>query len=129
MKRKKGKPVNFDVIVKFFMQHYDIPTRTDFNKLIKRLDHLEKLLTRAAATGRGSKAAAGRKGRPRSPSSGGETAADRVLEIIGQFNRGATVEDIRSGTGFDAKKIRNILYRLHKGGRIIRKGRGVYSLS
>ena len=36
MTRKKGKPVNFDVIVKFFLQHYDIPTRTDIDRVVKR---------------------------------------------------------------------------------------------
>jgi len=40
MTRKKGKPVSFDAMVKFFMQSYNIPTKKDMNKLMDRLDRL-----------------------------------------------------------------------------------------
>jgi len=36
--------------------------------------------------------------------------------------------DIQSQTGFEEKKIRNILYRLHRNGKIKRKSRGVYTV-
>ena len=37
MTRKKGKPISFDAMVKFFMQNYKIPTKTDIDRLEKRI--------------------------------------------------------------------------------------------
>ena len=44
MAKRKGKPVSFDAMVKFFMHHYDIPTKRDIEGLKDRLDRLEKLI-------------------------------------------------------------------------------------
>ncbi|MDJ0830052.1 MAG: hypothetical protein QNI92_09395, partial [Desulfobacterales bacterium] len=44
MTRRKGKSVSFDAMVKFFMQQYNIPTRKDVDKMIVRLDRIERLI-------------------------------------------------------------------------------------
>jgi hypothetical protein len=127
MARKKGKSPSFDAMVKFFMQSYDIPTKKDVNKLMAKLDHLEKLIK-----------ASGTPGRKVAPSSdrsisliatrtkSGTTAFDQVLEAIRGFKQGAGLVEIQTRTGFDDKKIRNIIFRLHKSGKIKRKSRGIY---
>ena len=130
MTRKKGRPVNFDVIVKFFMQHYEIPTRSDIDRLVRRLDHIEKLIKSApGAAGKNRRGGAAKKAvGVRDAAATGATAADRVVEVLGRFPGGAGVAEIRDATGFDDKKIRNILYRQHKLGNIRRKGRGMYAV-
>lgn len=127
MKRKKGKPVNFDVIMKFFMQHYDIPTGADIEKVLAKLDRLEQLI-------RASRAGSPRKrgtvsGKPRGQRAQARsivTAADQVLAVIRRHRKGAGLAEIKAGTGFDEKKIRNHVYRLHKMKKIKRKARGIY---
>jgi len=42
------------------------------------------------------------------------------------FKKGADLADIQGKTGFGEKKLRNIIFRLHKLGRIQRLSRGVY---
>lgn len=127
MTRKKGKAVSFDAMVKFFMQHYDIPTKKDVDRVVHKLDRLEKMLKDAGgSTGRRRTASrqpsAGARARGRS----GDTAMQQVLQVIQGMNQGAGFADIKSRTGFGDKKIRNIIYRLTKLGQIKRKSRGVY---
>jgi hypothetical protein len=118
MPRKKGKSISFDAMVKFFMHTYDIPTKRDVEKLMARLDRLEGLIssTAAAATGRG------RSARRRS----GVPAGDAVLDAIKRSRQGLKFADIQTKTGFVDKKIRNIIFRLNKLGKIKRHSRGVY---
>ena len=120
MARKKSKSVSFDAMVKFFLQHYDIPTKRDVEKLMEKIDRLENQLKTAgvAATRRSSRKSA------RSPK--GATASDMVLETIKSFKQGASFADIQAKTGFNEKKLRNIIFRLHKLEKIKRKSRGVY---
>ena len=49
MSRKKGKVVSFDAMVKFFMQHYNIPTKKDVDRLMAKLDRLENLMKNSMA--------------------------------------------------------------------------------
>ena len=127
MTRKKGKAVSFDAMVKFFMQHYDIPTKKDVDRVMDKLDRLEKMMKASGpATGRRRAAvrqtAAGSKRRGRS----GETAMQQVLQVVKEMKQGAGFADIKAKTGFDDKKIRNVIYRLTKLQQIKRKSRGVY---
>jgi hypothetical protein len=121
MARKKGKSVSFDAMVKFFIQHYNIPTRKDLDRLAQRLDLLEQLIRAQEGPARRGQRAKG----PRKASA--TTAMDTVLAIIQRAHEGATVVEIKAKTGFDDKKIRNIIFRLTKLGRIVRKARGVYT--
>ncbi len=120
MARKKTKSVSFDAMVKFFLQHYDIPTKRDVEKLINKIDRLEEQLKNSGAS------ANRRPARKNLRSAKGATASDTVLETIKHFKQGASFADIQAKTGFNEKKLRNIIFRLHKLEKIKRKSRGVY---
>jgi hypothetical protein len=120
MPRKKGKSISFDAMVKFFLHTYDIPTKRDVEKLIVRLDRLETLITSAPA------AAAGGRRKVARRRTGGVPAADAVLDAIKRSRQGLKFADIQTKTGYPDKKIRNIIFRLNKLGKIKRHSRGVY---
>jgi len=125
MAKRKSKPVSFDAMVKFFMRNYNIPTRKDVDKLNARLDRLEKLIRASASFGGRPSPVTGASGR----GPGGRsviTAIDMVLEVIRSYPQGAGFGDIQAVTGFEGKKIRNIIYRLDKTKKITRKRRGIY---
>ncbi len=127
MAKKKGKSVSFDAMVKFFMQYYNIPTRKDIDKLMVKMDHLEMLIKSSAMTGKSSSISSvkGSKSKAYSDRTA-MTSTDRALEVIKRFRKGVEFADIQERTGFEDKKLRNIIYRLHKMDKIVRKSRGLY---
>jgi len=122
MAKKRGKQVSFDAMVKFFMTQYDIPTKRDVDKVMAKLERLEMLIKASGGPSarRGGRKTTGAKGK------GASTASDMVLTTIKRFRQGASFADIQSKTGFGEKKLRNIIFRLNKLGKIKRKSRGVY---
>lgn len=118
MPRKKGKAVSFDAMVKFFMQNYNIPTKKDVDQLIIRLDRLGNLIKSSM----GSCTAKSQNSRRKTSL----TAVDIVLDTIKRSKQGIDFAQIQAKTGFDEKKIRNIIFRLNKSAKIKRKSRGVY---
>jgi predicted Rossmann fold nucleotide-binding protein DprA/Smf involved in DNA uptake len=54
------------------------------------------------------------------------TATDQVLKILKGRKRGVNVATLVKRTGFDSKKIQNIIHRTHKQGKIKRVGKGLY---
>ena len=58
-----------------------------------------------------------------------EAASDKVLEVIQNQAQGADFKKIKAETKFDDKKIRNIIFRLHKLGQIEKVKRGIYKAS
>ena len=120
MPKRKGKTVSFDAMVKFFMQNYNIPTKKDVDKLMAKLDRLENLIKAAMASG--GYPVKGEVG----PSKTAVTAVDMVFDAIKRSRRGLGFADIQAKTGFGDKKIRNIIFRLNKIGKIKRKSRGIY---
>jgi hypothetical protein len=126
MVKGKHKAVTFDTMVKFFIHQYNIPTKKDIDKLYTRLDRIEKLLrtTQRKATrqppGKTGVTAA-KKGKA------ALTASDVVFGIINRSKKGLKISDIKLKTEFEDKKLRNILFRLHKLGRIKRRSRGIYT--
>jgi hypothetical protein len=119
------KSVSFDAVVHFFMKQYNIPSKRDIEKLMTKLDNIETLVTNSAAKGKaiGSRDLRTKiqSGRP------GMTASDTVLEIIKENGEnGVNFAEILDKTGFDEKKIRNIVFRLNKLEKIKRKNRGIY---
>jgi predicted GIY-YIG superfamily endonuclease len=54
------------------------------------------------------------------------TATDQVLKILKGRKRGVTASALMERTGFDNKKIQNILQRTYKQGKIKRVGKGMY---
>ena len=127
MAKKKGKAVSFDAMVKFFIQYYDLPTKMDIERLVERIDRLEILIRDMGSGEAGEKWPAGRV-RRRKPvkSRSAVTAADTVYNAMKAFKTGADLADMQAKTGFGKKKLRNIIFRLHKLGRIQRQSRGVY---
>ena len=55
-----------------------------------------------------------------------ETDADKVLGIIGRSKKGASTAMIIQKTGYNQKKIANIIYRLRKQQKIKSVDKGVY---
>ena len=49
-----------------------------------------------------------------------------VLDIIAEFPEGTNFKTLKAKSGYDDKKLRNIIYRLDKIGRIEKVKRGVY---
>jgi hypothetical protein len=127
MAKKKGKSVSFDAMVKFFLQYYNIPSRNDIAKLMAKMDHLEMLIKSSAMTGNGGATSGVKASRTRASTRKTEmTSMDKALEVIKRFRKGVGFADIQARTGFEDKKLRNIIYRLHKMGKIVRKSRGLY---
>jgi hypothetical protein len=54
------------------------------------------------------------------------TATDQILGIIKRFKKGIDVPTLKKKTGFDDKKVRNIVFRASKEGKIKKSGRGIY---
>ena len=55
------------------------------------------------------------------------TATDKVLKVINRSKRGIDVSALKKRIGFDDKKLRNIIFRAYREGKIQRAGRGLYS--
>ena len=55
-----------------------------------------------------------------------KTATDIVLAIINRSKKGVDTAALMKKTGFDQKKVRNILNRTYKQGKIKRADRGIY---
>lgn len=122
MVKRKRKAISFDAMIKFFIQQYDIPTKKDIAKLVERMDRLEKLIRSSTTGGKGGNLSAGKSRRGGS----GSKSIDIVFDVISKFEEGIDFEGIKAATGFDDKKIRNIIFRLHKLNKISRKRRGIY---
>ena len=118
MPKRKGKPVSFDAMVKFFMHNYNIPTKRDIENLNQRLDRLEKLIRTLPAQNRRTTA--------RASGASVKGATETVLDIIRRSRNGIGIADIRERTGYDDKKLRNIIFRLNKMEKITRVNRGCY---
>ena len=54
------------------------------------------------------------------------TATDLVLEIINGSKNGVDTATLMKETGFDQKKVRNIVFRTMKQGKITKADRGIY---
>ncbi len=53
---------------------------------------------------------------------------DRVIKIVGRYKKGVNIPELKNVTGFDDKKIRNILYRAEINGKIKKVDRGIYAM-
>jgi hypothetical protein len=54
------------------------------------------------------------------------TATEQILKIVGRSRKGVDVPTLKVKTGFEDKKVRNIIFRASKEGKIKKVGRGVY---
>lgn len=122
MTKKKAKSKSFDAMIKFFMRNYDIPTKKDIAQLMLKMDRIEKMIESIPDSRRKKSVPAGK-----TSSKNIVTASDTVLRVIKMYgNDGASFADIKASTGFEDKKLRNIIFRMDKTGKIFRKKRGIY---
>ncbi len=114
MKRKKN--VNLNTMVRIFLRDYNIPTKKDVDKILSRLDRLEQIIKRTS----------GPMPKKSVKNRASAAASDMVVDIIRDFKDGASFSDVQKITDFEEKKLRNIIYRLNKLGKIERIKRGIY---
>jgi hypothetical protein len=107
------------------MRNYDIPTKKDVEMLVERLERIENLI-RSTSGMRVKKSGSRISKENTSGRNKTATASDQVFDVIKRFKLGVGFADIQSRTGFDDKKVRNIIFRLNKLGKIKRKSRGIY---
>ena len=106
--------------------------QNEINKLEKNLVKLTKAIA-AAQKPKSRKAPKPKPVRAKAPKeTRGEaakakmTATDQVLDIIRKADTGVDASTLIKKTGFKDQKVRNILTRIFKEGRVKRVGRGVY---
>ncbi|MFP3980584.1 MAG: hypothetical protein ACLFUY_04260 [Desulfobacterales bacterium] len=87
--------------------NYNIVTKKDINRLARKIDDLEKFLANIPVARKSVSTAKKRR-----------SAAELVLNVIEDIRSDASVSDIKAQTGFEDKKVRNILNRLYKEGKI-----------
>ena len=56
----------------------------------------------------------------------GANATAAVLELIQESPAPTTLDELAQATGFDKRKLRGIVYRLKKQGKIVSAGKGIY---
>ena len=109
--------------------------KKDLTAISKKLDNLIKAVEKSgkATATKASKAKAVKatpaKKAPKAPAKKKAvqiTATDQVLNIINRLKKGADTATLMKKTGFDQKKVRNILNRTFKQGKIKRVDKGIY---
>ena len=96
--------------------------------LIKAVEKSEKATVTKASKAKAVKATPAKKA-PTAPAKKKAvqiTATDQVLNIINGSKRGANTETLMKKTGFNQKKVTNIIQRTLKLGKIQRAERGIY---
>ncbi|MBW2331014.1 MAG: hypothetical protein JRF30_08830 [Deltaproteobacteria bacterium] len=101
--------------------------RQQTEKLIKAVDKFEKdkAAKKAKAKAKPARKAAAKKA-PAKKKAAALTATDQVVNIIKRSKEGVDVPTLVKKTGFEDKKIRNIVFKASKQGQIKRAGRGIY---
>ena len=115
---KKRAP-SLDSMITFFLNQYELATKKDINRLIKKIEELEKMVN-------GGKPATRKTRQTRNKNAKSKSASEEVFAVISEIGEGANFSEIQAQTRFEEKKLRNIIYRLTKQGKIRRKQRGVY---
>ena len=117
MPEKSEQGNNWENIIKALLNRLDIPTKQDIMHLHTRLDKLEQLLyQKRSAPERETTPLTGRR----------KSAASIALKVIANYPEGTDFKTIKAATGFNDKKLRNIIFRLDKLNHIERVKRGVY---
>ncbi len=114
---KSEHGTNWESFIKMLLGRLDIPTKEDISFLNGRLDKLEQLLYQ--------KQPITKNGRNRSVARR-KSASSIVLDVIANHPEGTNFKTIKAATGFNDKKLRNIIFRLDKIKRIERVRRGIY---
>jgi len=72
------------------------------------------------------RAVAVKKATPRKKAAKRTTSTEQILKIIKRSRKGVNVPALKAKTGFEDKKVRNIIFRASKEGKIKKVGRGIY---
>lgn len=107
-----------DSIIRSLISDYRIATSNDISRIIERLDRIERLISRNISD-------SGRT-RKNGDMTRMTSASSVVLSVIKESKGGADFNQIKHLTGYDDKKLRNIIFRLNKINRITRLSRGIY---
>jgi hypothetical protein len=107
-------------------------TKRDLQSLQRQFKALENKMDKLiAAAGKAEKPKAAKKApakkAPATERAAKPTATDQVLGIIKRSKKGAGIKTLMDKTGFNNKKVTNILQRTYKQGKIRRVGKGVYA--
>ena len=100
-------------------------------KISKDLEKLSRLTQKLTASipktkGRAQKASMPK---PVTPQKGKKSGTQTVLDMVRKSQKGIDAGTLIKKTGFEDKKIRNIIFKAWKEGKIERVGRGVYKSS
>ena len=96
--------------------------------LIKAVEKSEKAKVTKASKAKAVKATPAKKA-PKAPAKKKAvkaSATDQVLKIIKKSKKGVDTATLMKKTGFNQKKVTNILQRTFKAGKIKRAGKGIY---
>ena len=124
----KQKTVSMDAAFKSLLRNFDIPSKKDIDKLNAKIDRLEKMIKKSATSQPAVDKKPGKQAGPRKTGTRRLSATSVVLETIKRSKKGADFSTLQAKTGFDEKKLRNIIFRLHKLEKIKRVGRGLYAV-
>ena len=92
-------------------------------KLAAALEKAEKPKAKSVTTKTKAKAVITKK----APAKGGKkTDTDKLLAVINRSKKGVDTATLMKKTGFDQKKVRNMLNRTYKQGKITRVEKGIY---
>ena len=94
-------------------------------KLIIEADRLQKAKPKATKS-KAKKKALTKK--PSAKKSTKQSATDKVLGILKRYKKPVGITTLEKRTGFNKRKINNILYKLNKAGKVESAGRGLYSI-
>ena len=97
---------------------------SDLNKAAKQVENLASKLEAQTKATRPLKKTTGRAVSKKTANQ--PTAADTVLGIVKRYKKGANMATIKQKTGYDNKKIHNLVYKLKQQGEIISETKGVY---
>ncbi len=115
MAKKSDLGLYWEPIIKTILNKLDIPTKKDIDLLHNRLDKLEQLFSSKQT-----------KPKEKKPAAKKTSASSIVLDIIANKPKGADFKTIKAAAEYDDKKLRNIIFRLHKSKKIKRVRHGFY---
>jgi ElaB/YqjD/DUF883 family membrane-anchored ribosome-binding protein len=99
----------------------------ELTKLVKQIEKLAAALGKAEKPKTISVKTKAKAVTKKAPAKGGKkTDTDKVLAIINRSKKGVDTATLMKKTGFDQKKVRNMLNRTYKQGKIKRVAKGIY---
>ena len=98
----------------------------DLKRLIQKTEKMIKQLEKPGKAQAAKKPKAKKVEKPVAGKVEKVTAADTVLAIIKKSRKGIDITALNKKTGFEGRKVRDIVFRLRKQGKIKSEGKGLY---